>query len=297
MATARGFVVLEISKESGRIVHRDRDGKEIGELAAFQQRVHDWWAASRGDAAAALLADGKLSISGAETDAPVVEPYFDGEVAVSPNGRRAAFRTESSIVVRDVVPNGRRVEIPTRDVKEGPLWSLDGKTLVTITGGAGSRREDERTSCDAVLVCDPDADKPEWRVLYRSEAASLSCLCADMSNRRVAFVESSTGTVKVRLFDLEMGEIKVSHGMQDVHNLSFAPSGSLLLVFNRQEGGRGTMLFDMSTVEGRVLPRITDPEGREAELLTAATAGRDIWLAVWLAGKDLPEVVRVSPAP
>jgi hypothetical protein len=293
-ATTKGFVTLEHVKTGERIVHRDRDGKEVAELARTDRPVESWWVAPDGGTVAYLGADDKVIIQVVSAESAETEPFFDGTVSFSSNGRRIAFRTETSIVARDVAPKGWRVEIPASQVAEGPLWSGDGKSLVVIGGELKAMKGAPESPPDAVYFCDPFAEKPEWKQLFRSEGAPISHLGTDPSDRRAAFIDMSDSRGKLRLYDLDQGQIRVHHGFSGTRSISFTPGGDLLMAFNTQNGRNGAMLIGRADSELISIPSGALRETHDDVLVAASASGRDIWLVIHPEGKETTKVVRVT---
>ena len=297
VATEKGFVVLERGKDGDRIVHRDRDGKEIQEIMNSEARIDRWWAAPDGSAAIVLEGVNVLSMrfAGVVGGFAIPEYLLAGDVAFSPDGKQVAFRSGDQVIARDAMPKGRRVEITASAVLEGPLWSGDGKSLVVISGKSSVVNGVLKSSPDAIEWCDPKAGKPEWKKLFKSEGGTVAHLATDLSGRRVAFVEQKGGW-KLRLFDLDKGELDVLDESGGTRSVAFTPAGEVLVTADTRAGRVEAWLI--GTVRGgtkRGVPRDRVGELPDAEVDAAAAAAGDLWFVTHPAGSKEMKVVRVTP--
>jgi len=297
VATSKGFVALERGKDGDRIVHRNRDGKEIDEFMNSEARVGRWWAAPDGSSAVALEGVNVLSLWLPAVVGGFAKPEYllAGDVTYSPDGKRIAFRSGDQIVARDAMPKGWRVEIPASSVLEGPLWSGDGASLVAVTGKSSVVNGVLKSSPDAVEWCDPKAGKPEWKQLFRSENGTIAHLAAALTGRRVAFVELKGGW-KLRLFDLDKGELDVLDESGGTRSVAFTPAGDVLVTADTRAGRVEAWLI--GTVRGgtkRYVPRDRIGELPEDDVDAAVAAAGDFWLVTHSADDTNKKVVRVTP--
>ncbi|MCE9582690.1 MAG: hypothetical protein K8T20_09375 [Planctomycetes bacterium] len=297
VATAKGFVVLERGKAGDRIVHRDRDGKEIAELVNSEGRIDRWWAAPGGGAVACLRGINELSFTvvGAPDEPATPEYLLAGDVAFSPDSRRVAFRSGDAVVARDVAPKGWRVEIPASAVLEGPVWSGDGKALVVISGKSSVVNGVLKSHPDAVEWCDPKAEKLEWKKLFHSETGTVAHLAAEPTGRRVAFMETMGGW-KLRLFNLDKGELDVLDESGGTRSLAFTAAGDILVTADTRAGRVEAWLIGTvrgGTMKGVARDRVGDLPDDDVD--AASSAAGDIWLVTHAAGKKDMSVVRVTP--
>lgn len=299
VATSKGFVVLERGNDGDRIVHRHRDGKELEELAKADGVIDRWWAAPDGGAVVVLRGVNKLSIhvTGHKDDPAAGEPEYllAGDIAFAPEGRRMAFRSGDQVVARDTTPKGWRVEIPSSGVLEGPLWSGDGKLLIAISGKSSVRNGVLESNPNAVEWCDPKAEKPEWKKLFSSAGGTVAHLAADLKGRRVAFVEQKNGW-KLRLFDLDKGELDVLDESGGTRSLGFTAGGDVLVTADTRAGRVEAWLIGTvrgGTMRGVSRDRVGDFPDEDVEM--AASAAGDIWLVTRMQGKQDRKVVRITP--
>jgi hypothetical protein len=294
-ATPKGFVVLERGKSGDRVVHHDRDGKEIAELAKVEGKIDRWWVSPDGEAAVVLHDVNVLTLHGAAGDFSEPEHLLAGDVAFSPDGKRLAFRTGDKVVARDAARKGWRVEIPGSGVLEGPLWSGDGKSLVVVTGDSSVAGGVLKSSPDTVEWCDPRAEKPEWKKVFKSDGGTVACLASDLTGRRVAFIETKGGW-KLRLYDLDKGELDVLDESGGWRSLAFTPAGDLLATAETRAGRIEAGLI--GTVRGgtkRGVSRDRVGDLPDADIHGAAAGASDFWFVTHTSGVEELKVVRVTP--